>query len=307
MKLLLRTVALLATSSLVVYAAEREPCIPGAGDLTAHYGDEVVYIPATFRVNPDTYMQGPGGCLSDDDRLYFYSMFIDNMQEALGDPTDPDFDRRFNEFKETPNQRAMAEGAASERPFAIQISPEHKRRYQLFPPDCQRPYSNTCSPCTQTWLGGRDDVRTVFTAWKQKGLAILRDGHKEWRRPHKGEKFVDFLIQKDEDRALMRPVLVLTKRQAMNLLQNLEEFAKKLPTTNQMTDREVEKLVRVPVHSGVEGTAEWTRALEEALHTGRTTHEQIVRVTQGEEAIYLGGRWLEPKLNKFWDEHPQYL
>ena len=74
-----------------------------------------------------------------------------------------------------------------------------------------------------------------------------------------------------------------------------------------LRDRNVVSLVKVNVHSGANPNETWAAKLEDALRTGRTNYEQVQNVAHDSKYGYIGGRWLESHLRRFWAHHLKYV
>jgi len=72
-----------------------------------------------------------------------------------------------------------------------------------------------------------------------------------------------------------------------------------------MIDHEIEEMVGVPVHSGTAYLEDWDKTILLKLEQGLTTNEDIQRVLY-DENNYLGGRWLQPRIEEFSRRHPEY-
>ena len=82
-------------------------------------------------------------------------------------------------------------------------------------------------------------------------------------------------------------------------------------TAPQLSDDDIAALLHVPVHSGTDTYPEWERGLLKALQTGAASVIDIKRILQrqmsaGDDKLYLGARWLTPRLQQFVDKYPEY-
>lgn len=76
------------------------------------------------------------------------------------------------------------------------------------------------------------------------------------------------------------------------------------PTAPQLSDEDIETLIKVPVHSGAVMDDKWESDLLQALQTGAADFIDIKRVIQSSR--YLGGRWFTPRLQQFIQKYPEY-
>jgi len=82
-------------------------------------------------------------------------------------------------------------------------------------------------------------------------------------------------------------------------------------TTPPISDDQIIKLLHVDDKSGVDTEPQWESGLLEALKTGSASVADFKRILKrqasvGDDNLYLGGRWLTPRLQRFVEKYPQY-
>jgi hypothetical protein len=83
------------------------------------------------------------------------------------------------------------------------------------------------------------------------------------------------------------------------------------PTAPKLNDDQIIELLRVDVKSGVGTDPAWEGRLLQALETGAASVMDFKRIlkrqtSDGDDNIYLGGRWLTPRLQRFLEKYPEY-